>query len=388
MTGNSLPKGWRLVKFGDLVRKVNNRVDPELSGIARYVAGEHMDSDNLSITRWGIVGDGYLGPAFTMRFQPGQVLYGSRRTYLRKVALADFEGICANTTFVLETKSDELLQEFLPHVMSTERFHEHSISKSKGSVNPYINFVDLNDYEFALPPIAEQHRIIALIKTVDQLIDAHREIPFGSQRDAMLLDLLRVNSKGLKTVCLNEISKISYGYTESAFREIIGPKFLRITDIQDGAVDWESVPYCRIDDPTFAKQKLNDGDIVFARTGTVGKSFLVRNPPDAVSASYLIRVQADSTKVSPEFLFLNFQTRDYWKQIHAGKSGSVQGGFNASKLGRLEIPLPPLAKQIEIVDEMAALQNLEMKTSFSLKHLSNLRSGLLNSLLDSGVPNV
>ena len=90
----------------------------------------------------------------------------------------------------------------------------------------------------------------------------------------------------------------------------------------------------------------------------------------------------------PEFLFLNFQTRDYWRQIHAGKSGSVQGGFNASKLGRLEIPLPPLAKQIEIVDEMAALQNLEMKTSFSLKHLSNLRSGLLNSLLDSGVPNV
>ena len=74
----------------------------------------------------------------------------------------------------------------------------------------------------------------------------------------MLLDLLRANSEGLKTVHLNEISIISYGYTESAFREIIGPKFLRITDIQDGAVDWESVPYCRIDDATFAKQKLNE----------------------------------------------------------------------------------------------------------------------------------
>ena len=156
-------KGWRSVKFGDLVRKVNDRVDPESSGISRYIAGEHMDTDNLSISRWGIVGDGYLGPAFTMRFQPGQILYGSRRTYLRKVALADFEGICANTTFVLESKSEELLQEFLPHVMSTEKFHEYSISKSKGSVNPYINFVDLHDYDFALPSIAEQHRIISIL---------------------------------------------------------------------------------------------------------------------------------------------------------------------------------------------------------------------------------
>ena len=110
MKVSSLPKGWRSVKFGDLVRKVNDRVDPESSGISRYVAGEHMDSDNLNITRWGVVGDGYLGPAFTMRFQPGQILYGSRRTYLRKVAMADFEGICANTTFVLESKSEELLQ--------------------------------------------------------------------------------------------------------------------------------------------------------------------------------------------------------------------------------------------------------------------------------------
>lgn len=188
MTGNSLPKGWRLVKFGDLVRKVSSRVDPESSGISRYVAGEHMDSDNLNITRWGIVGDGYLGPAFTMRFQPGQVLYGSRRTYLRKVALADFEGICANTTFVLETKSADLLQEFLPHVMSTERFHAHSISKSKGSVNPYINFVDLNDYEFALPPIAEQHRIIRAMKALEYTRDSYSEIETATLRTAVVLE--------------------------------------------------------------------------------------------------------------------------------------------------------------------------------------------------------
>jgi len=132
---------WKRVKFGDVIRQVKTKVDPDTAGVERYVAGEHMDTDDLRIRRWGEVGDGYLGPAFHMRFKPGQVLYGSRRTYLRKVAVADFEGICANTTFVLESADpSRLLPEFLPVVMQTEEFHEHSKRESKGSVNPYVNY--------------------------------------------------------------------------------------------------------------------------------------------------------------------------------------------------------------------------------------------------------
>jgi hypothetical protein len=152
-----LKPGWKRVKFGDVVRQVKDKVDPATSGIERFVAGDHMDTDDLRIRRWGDVGDGYLGPAFHMRFKPGQVLYGSRRTYLRKVAVADFEGICANTTFILDSVNpNKLLPELLPFIMSTEAFHEHSKRESKGSVNPYVNFSDLAWYEFALPPLGEQ----------------------------------------------------------------------------------------------------------------------------------------------------------------------------------------------------------------------------------------
>ncbi len=107
-TGELKP-GWRVVRFGDVVRDVKVTVDPETSGLERYVAGEHMNTDDLHIRQWGTIGDGYLGPAFHRKFVKGQVLYGSRRTYLRKVAFADFDGICANTTFVLEPKDDGLL---------------------------------------------------------------------------------------------------------------------------------------------------------------------------------------------------------------------------------------------------------------------------------------
>ena len=169
-----LKQGWTKVQFGDVVKQVKDKVDPETSGLERYVAGEHMDTDDLKIRRWGIIGNGYLGPAFHIRFKPGQVLYGSRRTYLRKVAVADFEGITANTTYVLESKNPNLLlPAFLPHLMQTEAFHEHSIKQSKGSVNPYINFSDLAWFEFALPPMEEQIKITAVLDSIEQNIDCN-----------------------------------------------------------------------------------------------------------------------------------------------------------------------------------------------------------------------
>jgi len=154
---------WPSVRFGDVVRQSKESVDPDTSGLDRYIAGDHMDPDRLTISRWGTVGDGYLGPAFHRRFSSGQVLYGSRRTYLRKVAVAEFDGICANTTFVCEPTDDRLCRRLLPFVMQTAAFHAHSISQSKGSVNPYINWKDLGSYGFPLPPISTQERLADLL---------------------------------------------------------------------------------------------------------------------------------------------------------------------------------------------------------------------------------
>ena len=99
-----------------------------------------------------------------MRFEPGQVLYGSRAPICVKLPLPTSRVFCANTTFVLESKDPNVfLPELLPFVMQTEAFHEHSIKQSKGSVNPYVNFSDLIWYEFALPRLDEQRRFLTTL---------------------------------------------------------------------------------------------------------------------------------------------------------------------------------------------------------------------------------
>ena len=175
---------------------------------------------------------------------------------------------------------------------------------------------------------------------------------------------------------LGEVSKINYGYTEKASFEEIGPKFLRITDIQDNNVAWDTVPFCKIEKKELSKYKLSEGDIVFARTGaTTGKSFLVKNPPLAVFASYLIRLQVlDPEKLLPDFLCLYFQTEIYWNNIKSGLSGSAQGGFNASKLADILIPIPSIHEQKYIVDILnKAFNAIESAKENAQKNLKNAR---------------
>ena len=149
---------------------------------------------------------------------------------------------------------------------------------------------------------------------------------------------------------LGEFSDIKYGYTAKAVSEPVGPRFLRITDIQNGEVNWDQVPFCKVSEKDHSKHRVTEGDIVFARTGaTTGKSFLIKEAPDTVCASYLIKVRPKTKTVLPDFLNIYFQTSEYWDAIALGTEGAAQGGFNASKLGALPIPLPPLEEQQRIV---------------------------------------
>jgi len=185
---------------------------------------------------------------------------------------------------------------------------------------------------------------------------------------------------------LRDLSDIQYGYTESASSNEIGPKFLRITDIQNGSVNWENVPYCKIEDNELKKYLLKKGDIVFARTGaTTGKSFLIQGEiPRAIFASYLIKVHINNSSLLPAFLYQYFQSDEYWRAISLGTTGSAQGGVNATKLGDLLIPTPPLEEQkriVSILDE--AFTDIEKAKVNAEKNLVNAKE-----LFDSHLNNV
>lgn len=184
-------KKLKRVRYCDVAQKLTRRIDPVDFGIERIVAGENLEAEDFKIRTWGTVGKDFLGPAFHVLFQAGDILYGSRRTYLKKVALADFDGVCANTTYVIRANEEFLLQDLLKHIMLSERFTQYSISVSKGSTNPYINWKDLDNFIFEIPDL-ETQRIIS------NLLD---EILANSEKLRQQREIL----KKLKQKLLNEI---------------------------------------------------------------------------------------------------------------------------------------------------------------------------------------
>ena len=188
---------------------------------------------------------------------------------------------------------------------------------------------------------------------------------------------------------LEEIAEsVDYGVTASAASRPVGPKFLRITDIQDGIVDWDSVPWCECDRRSSEAAMLQSGDIVFARTGaTTGKSFLVKNcPKNSVFASYLIRVRLQQI-ADPGYVSHFFQTGDYWGQITKGARGVAQPGVNATTLKSLQIPLPPLAEQKRIAGILDAADALRAKRRESLAQLEALLQSTFLTLFGDPVEN-
>ena len=398
MSNSVLKPGWQWVKFGDVVRKVSLKADPQTSGLERYVAGEHMDTDDLRLRRWGEISDNYLGPAFQMHFKPGQVLYGSRRTYLRKIAVPDFEGICANTTFVLESKDPNvLLPELVPFIMQTEAFHTHSISQSKGSVNPYVNFSDLAWYEFALPPLEAQRQMVSLGNTANELVesryvlDEQLELVLRSASTSFFGDLI---AKGVRFRPLAELctKKAQSGIYKSRDFYGSGTPVVHMNELFGHNLISTSIEMqlVQLSENEIAKYSLTDNDLLFGRRSIVlegaGRCVLVRveNAPVAFESS-LLRVTLDSHEMCSDFVYEWFRSPIGQRYIQSIRTFTTVAGVKGSDVDRLPVPLISLQEQQRIVTDLRAIRESSVVASVSADTTKRLSSTLINRLSQGGV---
>lgn len=245
MREQTLKPGWKQVKFGDVVRLNTDRcADPADEGIERYVGMEHIEPEDLCIRRWGLVAD---GTTFTNRFQPGQVLFGKRRAYQRKVAVADFEGVCSGDIYVFEPKDERLLPELLPFLCQTERFFEYAVGTSAGSLSPRTNWAQLANYEFALPPLEEQRRIVEFLQSVEQNLEAIQKLEAGLDqlRKSFIVSGFSKLSQNDKTliVKVSQAGDVLMGRQRaSQYDQGISPRpYLRVANVFDGYIDTSDV---------------------------------------------------------------------------------------------------------------------------------------------------
>ena len=394
MNNINLPKRWKYVQLKEIASLRRENVKPENDLSLRYVGLEHIDSGESQLKRWGNASE---VKSTKSRFYPDDILYGKLRAYLDKVVIVEMEGICS-TDILVVTANSKTIPRFLVYLLHTHPLIRHAVATSTGVNHPRTSWNSLGKFTFALPPLPEQRAIAHALKTIQEAkFTRQREIALEQERKAALMDHLfshGTNGEPRKQTQIGEIPeswevvrlgdycyKPDYGYTESANDSPVGPKFLRITDIQNDTVNWENVPYCVCTDESKEKYLLKTGDIVIARIGaTTGKAYMIGDCPEAVFASYLIRVRTKDDLL-PIFLAQYFRTNIYWRQIDQSKGGRLKGGVNIPILSRLVLPLPHLSEQQQIAEILQACDEKIAALEREVEHLDELFHAMLDELM-------
>lgn len=362
------------VKFGDVVQLSKARcADPLAEGIERYVGLEHLEPGDLRVRSWGNVAD---GTTFTNVFRPGQVLFGKRRAYQRKVAVADFSGVCSGDIYVLESKDAAvLLPELLPFICQTDAFFEHAVGTSAGSLSPRTNWTSLADFEFVLAPIEEQTRTSALLvaglQAIDKLRAACDVLPL--LRRSMEMRLLSMEGTLKRKV--GDVAKFTSG------------KGIRVSDLPKSPSESNSVPVFGGNGISGYTDSVMDGTteptVVVGRVGqfcgvtsmTAGPCWITDN------ALYPAKLSDD---IEPAFLAICLRASN----LNRSKLGEYLPLITQEVIHKIEIPVPPAADQIAAINEFAQIEATETALMGRLSDTKRLVMRVASQMFTGGANGV
>lgn len=290
------------------------------------------------------------------------------------------EAIISQAYPIFEVKDEkQLLPEYLMMWFSRSEFDREACFHAVGGVRGSLEWEDFENMQLPIPHPDKQREIVAEYNTIQNRINLNQQLIQKLEETAQAIyrewfvEGVENSSEKIK---LSELVKTQYGYTETATSDVIGPKFLRITDIAQNQIDWANVPYCKISDTEFEKYRLNPGDIVVARTGATagyGKR-LHKIFPDCVFASFLVRLIPNDSKWNL-FLGLIVDSQNYREFILSNAEGSAQPQANATLLTSYEFDKPDESKIwefnriVEPIFDLIEIYQLENQKLTELKEL-------------------
>lgn len=209
------------VKLREVIKRANTKVDKDNTNLIYYVGGEHIESENIRVHKYGLIAGSTIGPMFYYGFKAGDFLLVSRNPHLKKAGLVDFDGICSEKTFVLETVDPTiLLPEFLPFVLQNKRFWDYAYQHRHGSTNTFINWSTLSDYEFELPDLETQRKLAAVLWSINDTMESYKKLISATDELVKSQFMEQFGGPGSQsrypTVALGSISNMISGGTPSS----------------------------------------------------------------------------------------------------------------------------------------------------------------------------
>ena len=330
---------------------------------------EHLVPEELNLTAWNEGGDN----TFTKIFRKGNVLFGRRRAYLKKAAVAPFDGICSGDITVIEAIPDKILPELLPFIIQNDALFDFAVGKSAGSLSPRVKWEHLKTYEFELPDMAKQKELAEilwamdatkrayqkLLAATDELVKAHFVEMF--ERDNIPLGWNKLTIEQLCSVFADG------DWIESKDQAENGIRLIQTGNVGNG-IYLDKVERARyIDNDTFVRLNCTEvlpNDILISRLpDPIGRACIVPNELGKTITAVDCSIVRFGGNILPEFFIAYTMTPAYARQIELFITGSTRKRISRKNLGQILVPVPP----IELQEQFAAFVRQSDKAKSELE---------------------
>ncbi|MGV6853189.1 MAG: restriction endonuclease subunit S [bacterium] len=399
LSEKQIKDGWQIVKFGEIAKNISKRVVPSETDLEVYVGLEHLDPQSLRIARRGVPAD---VKGQKLRVRPRQIIFGKRRAYQKKVAVADFEGICSAHAMVLEEVTGKIIPGLLPFFMQSDMFMDRAVAISEGSLSPTIKWKTLAIQEFPLPPIERQKEILEVLEKLEEGI-SRSEVAFDSAK--VLRKAIRSNflfkgcttkqtekthwgevPKGWKIQPLSEMAQINPRYTLAKNEPV---QFCEMAVVGNDSMSIEGEIETR-DKKVSGGARFKNKDIIFARitpcaeNGKITIVDFLKEDSVGVGSTEFIVISPRNT--SSEYLYHLCRTN----RVHGYAIKRMAGTTGRQRIPKevfdeIMIPIPPSEEMSIIEEQLQNAENTVISIESKISRMKMLRTSFFNEVFIGGV---
>lgn len=367
---------WVKWKFSDLVENIVEKVVPKTCGLEDYIGLKHLDTGSLKIRRYGkcseISGD-------KLKIYKGDLIFAKRNSYLKRVAIADFDAVASAHSLVLRAKPENVLPELLPFFMMSETFWTRAIEISVGSLSPTINWRVLAKQEFLLPPKEQQAELAELFWSMEEMIE--KELALLDKLDILYLSIKKdyfSKENDYHVVTLGELVKIKSGDSPSKFKlnqNGSGIPFNKVADMnettkyQKFAKEWAAPIESKI---------IKAGSVIFPKRGASIMTNKVRIAEQDchVDTNIMALSINDDSVLLNEYLYYFLLFKGLYKIADTAQIPQI----NNIHINPYPIHLPPADIQRSLVQKLNLIMDEQNDAKCKLCVTISLKKSLINKV--------
>lgn len=383
----SHPPNWEKIKFEKIVKNVTDRIDkPSESGLKHYVGLEHLDTDSIKIKNYGtpdqVNATKYLA-------KKGDIIFGKRRAYLRKVAITEHEAVVSAHSMIFRPKVEVINPRCLPFLLQSSTFWRMALSISEGSLSPTIKWKTIAKQELYIPDFSEQEKIANLLWSIEEHIT----------RTERLLSILYKLKKGFLNKFIFEDEDIQrINFSNESYFKVLGSginkfdstkDYLSTSSINGGSINFVEEKITYTNRPSRANMQPLNNSVWFARMKETSKYYMFINETDEINRYILSTGFAGilclTDTVLPEFLFELISSDRFQKMKDLNCQGGVQPAINNTSLKKMNIPIPSVDVQKKLMMILNLLNNQHKCLNNDLIELTKFKKRLNDGIFKGEV---